>query len=214
MTYRHPGTAALLDDVDLSLSGGEVVLVSGISGAGKSTLLHLLSGLLRPTAGEILADQEPISRWLTSHRDRWRRRVGIIFQQEHLAAELSVLENVMLPLIPRSGGPRRWRAQSREILSCLDVGHLAGAAIASLSGGQRQRVAVARALVDAPDYIMADEPAAHQDEANARRIGSLLRKAADRGAVVVVAGHDRQGHGWIAIDRHLILSDGKLRLAS
>jgi len=214
LSYHYPGAAPLLQDIDMTFNGGQVVLVRGVSGAGKSTFLHLLAGLLRPTGGEIAAEGKPVSRWLTAHRDRWRRHVGIIFQQDHLVAELSVLENVMLPLVPRRGGPGHWRHQSLEILSRLDADTLAGKAVANLSGGQRQRVAAARALVDAPDYILADEPVAHQDRENARLLGRQLREAADRGAVVVLAAHDRHLNEWIAIDRHLILDNGHLRPAS
>ena len=218
LTYAYPdgessATTPLLRNIDAVFPGGRVVLISGRSGAGKSTLLHLLAGLLRPTSGEILADGQPVSRWLTAHRDRWRRRVGIVFQQDHLVSDLTVLENVMLPLIPRSGSPRHWRESSRTILANLDAGKLVRQPVGALSGGQRQRVAAARALVDAPDYILADEPTAHQDLDNAQRLGHLLRQAADRGAVVVVAAHDRHVDEWLRVDQHLLLADGNLEPA-
>jgi len=220
LTYDYPNTAEpsagtpLLRDIDAVFSGGQVVLVSGRSGAGKSTLLHLLAGLLRPSSGEIVADGQPVSRWLTAHRDRWRRRVGIVFQQDRLVSDLTVLENVILPLIPRSGGPRHWRTSGLAMLAQLDAGDLAPQSVATLSGGQRQRVAAARALVDAPDYIVADEPTAHQDLDNARRLGHLLRQTADRGAVVVVAAHDRHVDEWLDVDQHLILDNGYLQPAT
>jgi ABC-type lipoprotein export system ATPase subunit len=218
LTYDYPvrttaATESLLRNIDAVFSGGRVVLISGRSGAGKSTLLHLLAGLLRPTSGEILADGQPVSRWLTAHRDRWRRRVGIVFQQDHLISDLTVLENVMLPLIPRSGSPRHWRDSSRKMLARLNAGPLAQQSVNALSGGQRQRVATARALVDAPDYILADEPTAHQDLENAQRLGRLLRQAADRGAVVVVAAHDRHVDEWLRVDQHLLLANGNLEPA-
>ena len=218
LSYDYPNgessaTPPLLRNIDAVFSGGRVVLISGHSGAGKSTLLHLLAGLLRPTSGEILADEQPVSRWLTAHRDRWRRRVGIIFQQDYLVNDLTVLENVMLPLIPRSGSPRYWRESSQNILARLNAGELVRQSISTLSGGQRQRVATARALVDAPDYILADEPTAHQDLANAQRLGHLLRQAAERGAVVVVAAHDRHVDEWLRVDQHLLLANGNLEPA-
>lgn len=218
LTYAYPSgassaTTPLLRNIDAVFPGGRVVLISGKSGAGKSTLLHLLAGLLRPTSGEIMADEQPVSRWLTAHRDRWRRRVGIVFQQDHLVGDLTVLENVMLPLIPRPGSPRHWRASSRTILAHLNAGELVGQPVSTLSGGQRQRVATARALVDAPDYILADEPTAHQDLDNAQRLGHLLRQAAERGAVVVVAAHDRHVDEWLRVDQHLSLANGNLEPA-
>ena len=216
LTYGYPtnarpsAAAPLLRNIDAVFPGGHVVLVSGRNGAGKSTLLHLLAGLLRPTSGEIAADGQPVSRWLTAHRDRWRRRVGIIFQQDRLLSDLTVLENVILPLVPRLGGPRHWRTCGRAMLAQLNADDLARQSVSALSGGQRQRVAAARALVDAPDYVVADEPTAHQDLDNARRLGQLLRQTADRGAVVVVAAHDRHVDEWLDVDQHLILDNGYL----
>jgi putative ABC transport system ATP-binding protein len=203
-----------LREVQARFCGGGITLISGRSGAGKSTLMHLLAGLLRPTSGEILADGQPVSRWLAGHRDRWRRRVGVLFQQDHLIGDLTALENVMLPLIPRPGSLLDVRARSRELLDRLNAGELAGQIAAALSGGQRQRVAAARALVTDPDYILADEPVAHQDGDNARGLGRQLRLAADRGAVVVVAAHDRHVDEWLTVDRHLILENRTLKPVS
>lgn len=220
LTFGYPdcrllaAAAPILSDIDAVFAGGRITLVSGRSGVGKSTLLHLLAGLLRPTQGEILANGQPVSRWLTVHRDRWRRRVGILFQQDHLIGRLTALENVILPLIPRNGSPRQWRQNGMEMLARLKADELAGQAAMSLSGGQRQRVAAARALIGTPDYIVADEPTAHQDLENARRLGRLLRQAADRGAVVVVAAHDRHVDEWLAADGHLHLEHGTLHAAS
>jgi putative ABC transport system ATP-binding protein len=208
--YHRP----VLQHIDAVFASGRITLVSGNSGAGKSTLLHLLAGLMRPVGGEVWADGQPVSRWRAGYRDRWRRQVGILFQQDHLIGDLSALENVMLPLIPRSGKLRRWRDDSRNLLARLNVGALAGTPVDALSGGQRQRVAAARALVAAPDYILADEPVAHQDRDNAGRVGDLLRRAADEGSVVVVAAHDRHVGDWLAVDRHLVLANRSLKPAT
>jgi len=219
LTYAYPAHAKssagtpLLRDIEAVFPGGQIVLVSGRSGAGKSTLLHLLAGLLRPSSGEIVADGQPVSRWLTAHRDRWRRRVGVVFQQDRLVSDLTVLENVMLPLVPRSGGLRHWRTSGLAMLARLDAYDLAPQSVDALSGGQRQRVAAARALVDTPDYVVADEPTAHQDLDNARRLGHLLRQTADRGAVVVVAAHDRHVDEWLNVDQRLMLDNGYLQPA-
>ena len=211
---RHAAAVPLLTNIDAVFPGGRIMLVSGHSGVGKSTLLHLLAGLLRPNQGEVRADGQSVSRWIAAHRDRWRRRVGILFQRDHLIGGLTALENVIMPLIPRNGGPRQWRQLGMEMLAEFKMDDLAGQPVRSLSGGQRQRVAAARALVGIPDYIVADEPAAHQDLENARGLGRLLRQAADRGAVVVVAAHDRHVDEWIAVDGHLVLENGMLHPAS
>ena len=101
-----------------------------------------------------------------------------------------------------------------DLLVRLKVDDLAGVPAVALSGGQRQRVSAARALVAAPDYVVADEPVAHQDSDNARGLGRLLRQAADRGAVVVVAAHDRHVDEWLSVDHHLALGNGTLQPAS
>ncbi len=108
---RSDGTEqAILRHVEASLNGGEGILISGKTGAGKSTLLHLMAGLLRPSQGQITANGQPVSRWNTSHRDLWRRQVGIVFQHPHLINELTVLENVALPLKMR-GVPKKEREE-------------------------------------------------------------------------------------------------------
>ena len=209
----HPSAELLLQGIEAIFPGGQVVLISGRSGVGKSTLLHLLAGLRRPSSGEILADGQPVSRWLTAHRDRWRRRVGIIFQQDYLVSDLTVLENVMLPLIPRSGGPNHWRTCAQAILARLNAGDLAPEPVTTLSGGQRLRVAAARGIIYTPYFVVAVQPAAHQFIKHARRLGRLLRQAAFGGAVVLVAAHDRHVDDWLEVDQHLMLDNGTLKPA-
>ena len=188
----RPGAAdrPILQGIDLRFSAATVTLLTGPTGAGKSSLLHLLGGLLRPTEGQIVADGEAISRWTAAHRDRWRRQVGIAFQQAHLVADLSVEENVLLPLVPRPGGLRAKSAAVREWLERLQVAALAEQPARELSGGERQRVALARALVTEPRLLLLDEPTAHQDRAQVARILEELDAARRRGALVVVATHD------------------------
>ncbi|MFO7495291.1 MAG: ATP-binding cassette domain-containing protein [Desulfobacterales bacterium] len=206
-----PGSArTVLQDVSAVFPRGALALVTGATGAGKSSLLHLLAGLLRPTTGEVLADGAPVSRWGAAHRDRWRRRVGIVFQSANLFSELSVLENVILPLVPRSRSLAALRAAGREVLAELALTDLAGAQAGQLSGGERQRAALARALVGRPDFLMADEPTAHQDPASAARVLQALAACRARGAVVVVAAHDPRVVGAGVADRHWQLAAGRL----
>ncbi len=200
----------VLSSINVHFAAGEVAWISGPTGAGKSTLLHLLAGLRRPSEGEILADGQPVSRWLAAHRDRWRRRLGIIFQQDHLVAGLSVLENVMLPLIPRSTGLGALRNRALETLRAVDLEDGATRPPAELSGGERQRAAAARALVVAPRILLADEPFAHQDDTHARDLLALLRVRARQGATVIIAAHNANRPLSGARDRHWQLADGGL----
>ena len=180
----------VLDGVSAAFRRGRVSLVAGPMGAGKSSLLQLLGGLLRPTAGEVLADGEPVSRWTAGHRDRWRRGVGYVFQQTHLWADLTGLENVLLPLVPRGGRLSALRARSNETLDRLGALDLAPRRVRELSGGERQRVALARALVTRPSFLLVDEPTAHQDEEGVGLVLETLASAVEWDAVVVVASHD------------------------
>ena len=200
----------VLASINAHFAAGEVAWISGPTGAGKSTLLHLLAGLRRPSEGEILADDQPVSRWLAAHRDRWRRHLGIIFQQDHLVAGLSILENVMLPLIPRSTDLRALRARARETLQAVDLEDGAARRPAELSGGERQRAAAARALVAVPRFLLADEPFAHQDDAHARALLDLLYARARQGATVIIAAHAANRPMSGADDRHWRLAGGGL----
>ena len=203
---------AVLSGVEAIFPAGVVTLITGATGAGKSTLLHLLGGVLRPTQGEVRADGQPVSRWLASHRDRWRREVGIVFQQAYLLPDLTVFENVLLPLIPRPGTLTTWRRQAQMALRALNVGHLARERASLLSGGERQRVALARATVTGPRFLLADEPTAFQDTEGTRLIMSLLQKTKERGASVILTSHDMQVAAQPFAERHYHLTDGQLKV--
>jgi putative ABC transport system ATP-binding protein len=214
LDFRWPGDdphqPPVLQSVDATFSPGAVVLISGDTGAGKSTLLHLMAGLLRPSAGEVWADGQPVSRWPASHRDPWRRQVGMVFQHLALMPDLSAAENLLLPLIPRK---RRWSDMQTSVarhLAAADLASLAARPARALSGGQRQRLAMARALVGAPRYVLADEPTAFQDDRHAVHMMDQLRTAADGGAVVVICSQDPRVKASTAIHRHLHLSSGRL----
>ena len=208
------GDAPILDAVDLAVSAGEIVALTGPTGAGKSTLLYLLGGLLRPGAGEVLADGEPISRWTPAYRDRWRRRVGFLFQHAELLADLSAADNVLLPLIPRPGPLADKVAAVHRTLEELEATPYAEQAVRELSGGERQRVALARALVTEPEFLLLDEPTAHQDDHRAAQILQVVRGARDRGAVVVLASHDPRVLRAGLVDRVRELADGRLVAAA
>jgi ABC-type lipoprotein export system ATPase subunit len=180
----------VIDNLSAQFETGQMAVISGATGAGKSSLLHVLAGLLRPVQGEVVVDGEVVSRWVSSHRDRWRRRVGIVFQHDRLLGDLSTVENVLLPLIPRGGSLKECRRSALAALSRLSVCPLADRIVRNLSGGERQRVAIARALVAQPSFLFADEPTAHQDHESAEVILKTLTAAATEGAVVVVTAHD------------------------
>ena len=187
-------------------------MITGQTGAGKSSLLHLFAGLRRPSEGQIKVNGQAVSRWNTFHRDRWRRQVGIVFQHPHLIGEYTVLENVILPMIPRGASIAQLRNLAREALDTFEVSHLARQKVQSLSGGEQQRVSIARALVSRPAILIADEPTAHQDDAGAALIIEKIAGWKLPHTIVIVAAHDPRWtqHAKFA-DKQFLLENGRLK---
>ncbi len=202
----------VLDDITVRFAAGRLTWISGPTGVGKTTFLSVLGCLLRPTQGEVIADGEAVSRSVSWRRDCWRRQVGIVFQQHRLIPDLSVLENVILPLIPRHMGLRKARRRAASVLDDLALTHLADERVSLLSGGEQQRVSIARALVGGPRYVLADEPFAHQDVLNTRRIIEKLKAAAENGCVIVIAVHDLQTALLSPADACFLLDNGRLKV--
>jgi ABC-type lipoprotein export system ATPase subunit len=182
----------VLSGIDATFGAGSISVICGPTGAGKSSLLHIMAGLIRPTEGVVIAGGAPISRWISPHRDRWRRCVGIVFQRPCLIDGLTAFENVILPILPRKVTFAEMRRRGERAMDRLGVRHLAGEPVESLSGGERQMVALARAMIGSPLFVFADEPTAHQDTDGTRRIRDTLRDACRREATVIVAAHDQR----------------------
>ena len=204
------GSRPVLDNINAVFPSGRISIISGEVGAGKSTLLNILAGLSRPTSGEVIVDNQAVSRWAGAHRDRRRRQIGIIFQHYHLLSDYTVLENVMLPLMPLGFSLSACRRRAMAALRQAAILHLAGSPVNALSGGERQKTALARALVGRPDHIFADEPTAHQDFENTERVMDLLNDCAGRDAVVIVATHATDLMVLADNPIQFRLSDGKL----
>jgi ABC-type lipoprotein export system ATPase subunit len=184
------GERFVLEDIHAHFEAGCLTLITGKTGAGKTTLLHLLAALMRPTQGRILADGQCISRWVSRHRDLWRRQVGIGFQQPYLFGSLTVLQNTLLPLVPLNSRLSHLARRAADILARLDLTPAADKRVSLISAGERQRVGLARALINRPAFLLVDEPTAFQDDGHAKLIVDLLAEARDGGAAVVVCSHD------------------------
>lgn len=202
----------IISDLNATFANGHLALISGETGAGKSTLLHLMAGLLRPTQGEVRANGEPVSRWVNAHRDLWRRNVGIVFQSDRLIGDLSAMENVFLPLVPRGFSLGECRRLAVKALERLQIDGLAADIVSKLSGGERQRVAIARALVSQPSFLLADEPTAHQDAGSAAAILDTLLAVAASGTAVIVTAHDDRVLASGITRHHYQLDGGRLRM--
>jgi ABC-type lipoprotein export system ATPase subunit len=196
----------VLDGVSLDVEPGEVTAVLGRSGSGKSTLLHLLGALDLPDAGRIVLAGHELTRMSPRALARARlRHVGFVFQSFHLIEELSGEENVLLPArLP--GAARGGERRARRLIDDLGLTEIAGRRPHELSGGEQQRLAIARALVNDPELVLADEPTGNLDQENGAAVLALLRGLGDRAVVLVT--HEPEAAG--IADRVLRLRDGRL----
>jgi putative ABC transport system ATP-binding protein len=211
LTKHYPtpaGTVLGVDGVTLEVAPAASVAITGPSGCGKSTLLGLIAGLESPTSGRVWIGGEDVCGLSEGERARLRRRrLGLVFQSDNLQPFLSALENVSLGLA--LGGATNGHERCLELLGELGLGDAADKLPDQLSGGQRQRVAVARALVNRPSVILADEPTGSLDAEHSTAIVDLLLAARrDTGATLVVVTHDAAVAA--RMDRTVALRDGRL----
>jgi putative ABC transport system ATP-binding protein len=207
------GRTRALRGVSLELARGEVLAVTGPSGGGKSTLLHCLSGILRPEAGEVRYGGQRLDDLSEAPRTRLRRReFGIVLQFGQLVPELTVEQNVVLPLLLEGHDRSAASSAARAWLDRLDVGKLAAALPGELSGGEAQRAALARALVTGPQVVFADEPTGALDTVGGEALlDVLLSTTRERGASVVLVTHDNRVAAHA--DREVVLVDGAFAAA-
>ena len=198
-----------LSAIDLEIKKGEYLAISGPSGCGKSTLLAILGLLDSPTEGSYSLNGQPVSSLKLSERSRIRNReIGFIFQAFNLIGDLTVFENVELPLTYRGMAAAERKEKVRRSLERVEMAHRSKHYPAQLSGGQQQRVAVARALVGDPMILLADEPTGNLDSKNGDSVMALLRDIHSSGATICTVTHDPRYAGHA--ERTLHLFDGRL----
>src|ERR1700761_7296130 len=207
---KYYGDLRVLKGVDVSIGKGEIVSIVGPSGSGKSTLLHILGTLDEPAKGEIFLQDKKIhelkGRPLAAFRNR---HIGFVFQFHHLLPEFSALENVCIPGWIAGRRKKEVEERATELLHTLGVGHRLENKPNALSGGEQQRVAVARALINGPDVVFADEPTGNLDSANARELHQLffeLRQKFQQTFLIVTHNEELAQMS----DRLLHMKDGKI----
>ena len=205
----------VLRGADLKVRRGEFLAIMGASGSGKSTLLHIFGLLDRPDRGEAIFEGDAVFQLRKSRQDRIRNRdIGFVFQFYHLLPELTVQENILLPMMVGSSlwqwPGRRGAAQQRvrELLDAVGLTEQRNQRPATLSGGERQRAAIARALVQKPKLLLADEPTGNLDSAAGNAILELLTRLNQDGQTIVMVTHDAHVAGLA--DRTVVLRDGKI----
>ncbi len=211
---RYPGGREALNRITFDLAPGEMAYLTGPSGAGKSTVLKLVALIERPTRGTVLVNGKNTSRVRRLAIPKFRREVGVVFQDHKLLADRTVFDNVALPLLIRGLGPRE---TARRVRAALDQVGLLGrerSAPVTLSTGEQQRVGIARAVAARPPLVIADEPTGNLDPELSREIMRLFERFNDVGVTLLIATHDielieRLGHRRIRLEQGAVVHDGR-----
>ncbi len=185
------GQRKVLNDVSLKIYRGEFVVLHGDTGCGKSSVLHLIAGILKPTSGNVLLEGEDIQKFTDMQRCWVRQKIGFMLQSSVLLEDRTILDNVMLPALASEMSISEARNAAHAAMQLCDIAEAAHKMPSELSSGQRQKACLARAIINQPRLILADEPAAHLDAANAQALINLLGAIStmEDGPVVILATH-------------------------
>lgn len=206
---RYPDGHEALRGITLDIEDGEMVFVTGRSGAGKSTLLRLMAGVERPTQGSLTINRQDISRLGPAALARLRRNIGLVFQDHKLLFDRSVAENAALPLQIAGFYGRELHRRVKVALEKVGLHAQAEASPLTLSGGELQRLCIARAIVNRPSLVIADEPTGHLDKGYASAILDIFRSFHRAGVTVIIATHDESTLSAFS-GRIVHLEDGQL----
>ena len=208
---RRPDEVCAVDRVTVGVERGEVVALKGPSGSGKTTLLSLLGCMARPTAGRLKIQGREVNRLPERFLSRIRREsFGFVFQSYNLVSGVSVLENVMLPSYPTALPHQQVRQRALFLLETLEILSKAHLPVQSLSGGEQQRAAIARALINEPEFVIADEPTAHLDTDLAGQFLEIVARLKDQGKTVLMGSHDPVLFNAKVVDRVIEMRYGRV----
>jgi lipoprotein-releasing system ATP-binding protein len=208
--YKSYGSLSVLKGIDMDVNRGEVISIVGASGAGKSTLLHILGTLDRPDKGELFIDGQDVFAKSTDALASFRNRsIGFVFQFHNLLPEFSALENVMIPGLIAKGKPDEVEKRAKEVMNLLGIGHRLDHKPSELSGGEQQRTAVARALINNPALVLADEPSGNLDSKNAEELHAMFFKLREQlNQTFIIVTHNKEFAAMA--DRIVEIKDGQL----
>ncbi len=200
-----------LKDISLSIKEGSVIVLKGASGSGKSSILSLVSAISKPTSGEVIVDDKQISKLSDRFASEYRlNNIGIVFQKYNLVEDISVEQNVILPLIPKNIDSNLLEKKVDEVLNIFGIKQYKHTPVKNLSGGEQQRVAIARAYINDPKIIIADEPTANLDEKLSLEFIDIIKDLKDKNKTIIIATHDPLFFDLGFVDEYIELKDGSI----
>jgi len=200
-----------VNNINLLIKQGELIVLKGASGSGKSTILSLIASLSKPTTGEVIVDDKRVSKLPDNFASMYRREdIGFIFQKYNLIPTLSVKENILLPLIPQNPSEKDASKLLNNVMKRFKIEHKSDAIVKNLSGGEQQRVAIARSQINNPKIVIADEPTANLDKELSEHFISILKELKSDDKTIVVATHDPLFFELDFVDRVIELSNGEI----
>jgi putative ABC transport system ATP-binding protein len=200
-----------LDNINLNIKAGELVVLKGVSGSGKSTLLSIIGTLERPTSGSVIVDGESVAKLPDIHASAFRSKtIGFIFQSFNLYDDYSVSENISIPLLNQKYSLDEIESKVSKCMKFANIEHKANQIVQTLSGGEKQRVAIARSLVNDPQIILCDEPTANLDKDNSISFINSLKELKELGKTIVVSTHDLLFDDLDFVDRIINIENGKI----
>jgi len=204
-------TVTAVKDIKLIIKEGELIILKGASGGGKSTILSLIAGLSKPTSGEVIIDSKRISKLPDDFLALYRREnIGFIFQKYNLIENLTVQENIIVPLIPQNLPSSKVQNILDATMKKFDIYHKKDIVVNNLSGGEQQRVAIARSMINDPKIIIADEPTANLDEALSLNFIKILKELKSTNKTIIVATHDPLFFDLDFVDSIVDVKNGKI----
>jgi putative ABC transport system ATP-binding protein len=200
-----------LDNVNIEFKEGELIVLKGVSGSGKSTILSLIAGLIKPTSGEVIVGEKKISKIADHFVSSFRQKnIGFIFQKYNLINSLSVSENILLPLVPLNLSKVELQSRLENVLKLFSIQDKKDSLVKNLSGGEQQRTAIARANINSPKIILADEPTANLDEKLSLEFINIIKELKSQNRTIIIATHDPLFFELDFVDRLIEVKNGQI----
>ncbi len=200
-----------LKNINVTFKEGELIILKGVSGSGKTTILSLISAMLKPTSGEVIVDGKKLSKIADHFASEYRRdNIGFIFQKYNLISNMSVADNILLPLRPLNLSKEELNTRLDKVLAQYKLEEDSASMSQNLSGGQQQRVAIARAIINDPKIILADEPTSNLDRALSLEFIEQVKALKAANKTIIIATHDPLFFELDFVDRIIEIEDGQI----